>query len=296
MRRYTFFEYAMTNVKEFAEDQIGISFSVIKKICRINRLLLGVPAKLFIFKNIEDIVLTQDGEIVAGYTMKYDKIKDEYTMGNLFTRPEFQGNGYGNLMIEKMIQDYPNKRILLDVDSRNEIAIYLYKKFGFKEVATINEYTFDLPFKSKPLPTGYSVRIANKDDLTNLDDIINETPSMKNLPKAYKKSFNKTEKKILRMQNELPAVLLKEDKIVGIGRIIWPKATPNFAYIGESAVLSEAIEAYPSFISYLCDSVKEYGIKKASWEKNESTEKLYQSMKPFIGNPVRISHKMIYTR
>ncbi|MHA1202779.1 MAG: hypothetical protein ACTSQ4_09685 [Candidatus Heimdallarchaeaceae archaeon] len=74
--RMSFYEFAFESTKDRAST-LGISFDFLKKFCKINRILLGLPGKI-LMKDIDDIVTEIDGEIAAGFTIMYDKKKDKY--------------------------------------------------------------------------------------------------------------------------------------------------------------------------------------------------------------------------
>lgn len=288
--RMLFIEYAMESTRDHA-GALGISFDFLKKFYKINRVLLGIPAK-WLMKGMIDIVAENNGEIVAGFTILYDKRKDEYQLGNYFTRPEFQGQGIGNAVLKKIITDYGEKKITLGVNSTNAVAIHLYKKYGFKEKSAIQEFIGETPLKTKPLPEGYSTRVAVKEDLTRLGRLITELPNTESLPRLYKGSFNKAQRKKLRLSNELPAVLIKNGEIAGIGRAIWSKGRPHTASIIIAAILPEASIAYPCFFSFLTEEIQQYGITHFTWESNTQTERFAEMMKTFLGEPARIGIKM----
>ncbi|MFX0066330.1 MAG: GNAT family N-acetyltransferase [Candidatus Hermodarchaeota archaeon] len=288
--RMLFIEYAMESTRDHA-GALGISFDFLKKFYKINRVLLGIPAKL-LMKGMIDIVVENNQEIVAGFTILHDKREDEYQLGNYFTRPEFQGQGIGNTVLKKVITDYGDKKITLGVNSTNVVAIHLYEKYGFEKKSVIQEFIGETPLKTKPLPEEYSIRVAVKEDLTRLGRLITELPKMENLPRLFKNSFNKAQRKKLRLTNEVPAVLIKDGEIAGIGRAIWSKGRPHTASIIITAILPEASIAYPCFFSFLTEEIQQYGITHFTWELNSQTERFAKVMKPFLGVPIRIGIRM----
>ncbi len=275
--RMTFYEYAFESTKDRASS-IGISFDFLKKFCKINRILLGLPGKI-LMKNIDDIVTEIDGEIAAGFTIMHDKKKDKYGLGNVYTRPKFQQRGLGNAVMQHIIHSYGEKKMDLGVDKTNSVAIHLYEKYGFVEESIEDQFLGDLPFPSINPPEGYSVRLAEKTDLRKLDRIKTEIPNMNDIEKSYHKAFNKAEKKKMRISNQLPGVLLKGDQIVGIGRARWSRGLPDTAQLIASAVLPEATDAYPSFLSFLANSVEEYGLKKYILDLTKTTEPFSEVMR-----------------
>ncbi len=289
--RMFFYESAFESTRDFSENIIGIDFAVLKKICMINRFLLGVPFKI-LAKNMKDFFIEYEGQVVAGYTMIFDKKTDSYELGNLFTRPNFQGRGIGNIVMKKIIKEYSHKTIKLSVNNTNEAALHLYKKYGFIEDYSIKEYFQEIPLEVDSNLDGYKIRLATKEDLTKLTRIINEIPEMNNLAKKYKKTFGKTQKKKLRLENHLPAVIEKNGEILGIGRAFWSKGAPETAQIAAVAILPEVKEIYPYFISFLTKEAEKYDLKKFSWTNNQRTKIFAEYIEPFLNEPSRIGYVM----
>lgn len=82
-----------------------------------------------------------DSEIVgfAGITI----ILDIAELNNIVIKKDKRGNGYSTLLLKELIKiaKYHNcTKFNLEVASNNEIAINLYKKFGFKQVGTRTNY------------------------------------------------------------------------------------------------------------------------------------------------------------
>ncbi|MHA2277470.1 MAG: GNAT family N-acetyltransferase [Candidatus Kariarchaeaceae archaeon] len=288
--RVKFYEYAMEETADTI-NALGISFNFIKKLCRINRILLGIPVRIMM-KSSEDIVYASSNKIFAGYTLFYNKEKDSFAFGNLFTRPKYQRRGIAHKVMKQIIQSCDGKKISLEVDSKNANAIHLYKKHSFDISAEIKEFVGTLPLNAPDFPDGYSSRPAQKGDLESLDLLQNKLNQFKNLQQTYKKSFNKTKAKRFRMENQFPVVLLRNNEIVGIGRARWGKATPETAQISLNAVLPEAQEAYPSLFSYLTREIHCFGLKKYIWLMDENNKSFHHEMLPYLSEPFRCGLKM----
>jgi len=82
---------------------------------------------------------------------------------------------------------------------------------------------------------------------------------------------------------------LKNDKIVGIGRAMWSKNIPNTAFINASAILQEANEQYPTFLTFITNELISYDIKKFIWNLTEKTKPFEKSLVPFLSEPARES-------
>ena len=90
------------------------------------------------------LILENDDEIV-GYIGMW-LLGDQTQITTIGIRKMYQGKGYGKLLMDKCeeitkMQEFPN--INLEVRVSNEKAINLYKKCGFKIVATRKNYYQD---------------------------------------------------------------------------------------------------------------------------------------------------------
>lgn len=77
--------------------------------------------------HIVTYVLYEGKSVAYGHL---DKEKDKVWLGVCVVQEE-TGKGYGRNMMIKLLNNYKTE-IYLSVDSDNEIAIDMYKKFGFK--------------------------------------------------------------------------------------------------------------------------------------------------------------------
>ena len=95
---------------------------------------LGNPLSIY-------IVALNQGEVV-GYAGLWQP-DDEGHVTNIVTKKDKRGNNIGTLMLEEIINIAKNKNmksITLEVNDNNNIAINLYKKYGFKEVGIRPKY------------------------------------------------------------------------------------------------------------------------------------------------------------
>ena len=70
-------------------------------------------------------------------------ILDTAELNNIVIKKSKRGNGLSSLLLEKLIKIAKSKNckiVNLEVASNNEIAINLYKKFGFKQVGMRSKY------------------------------------------------------------------------------------------------------------------------------------------------------------
>lgn len=78
-------------------------------------------------------VIEKNSKIVAYAGIWF--VVDEGHITNVAVHPEQRGLGYGNQVIEALIDECANSNIIsmtLEVRKSNETAIKLYKKYGFK--------------------------------------------------------------------------------------------------------------------------------------------------------------------
>ena len=81
------------------------------------------------------------GEITG--TISLRKIRGDCgEIKRMYIKPEFRGKKLGNLMIEKLIsvsKENGVSKLYLDTALFMSSAVYIYKKFGFKEIASYPE-------------------------------------------------------------------------------------------------------------------------------------------------------------
>ena len=84
-------------------------------------------------------VLILDDSIAGYFVCWY--YKNELHIGNVAIKKDFQGNGYGKLLMHKIFELFPDyKHAYLDVKLSNDEAIGLYLKFGFNILSTRKAY------------------------------------------------------------------------------------------------------------------------------------------------------------
>ncbi|MGN0973802.1 MAG: ribosomal protein S18-alanine N-acetyltransferase [Bacilli bacterium] len=86
-------------------------------------------------------ILFQKNKIIG--FLNIFEIYDKIEIVNINIKKEYQGKGYSKLLMDKLIiysNNHNIKNITLEVNSNNSIAINLYKKYRFKEVAIRKKY------------------------------------------------------------------------------------------------------------------------------------------------------------
>ena len=75
-----------------------------------------------------------DNEVIGYYS--FQKVFDEGYINNIAIKREYQSKGFGTKLFEDLIeraQKFEVNALTLEVETDNERAIKLYKKFGFVE-------------------------------------------------------------------------------------------------------------------------------------------------------------------
>ena len=82
------------------------------------------------------------GDKIVGY-LSYEDIFDRYEISNLYVLYNYRGNKIGPYLIQELINraKLSNiKNITLEVNKENLVAINLYRKYGFVQVAIRERY------------------------------------------------------------------------------------------------------------------------------------------------------------
>ena len=90
------------------------------------------------------VVKNKDNEILGFAGIKI--ILDEAEIMNIVTKKNYRKQGIGNLLLNRIILEAKNKnikKINLEVNENNIIAIHLYEKFGFNKDGERKNYYQD---------------------------------------------------------------------------------------------------------------------------------------------------------
>ena len=91
---------------------------------------------------LSDYIVAIENEEVVGYAGLWQPI-DEGHITNIVTKKDKRGNHIGTKMLEEIINLAKSKnlkRVTLEVNEHNEMAIRLYKKYNFVEVGKRSKY------------------------------------------------------------------------------------------------------------------------------------------------------------
>ncbi len=101
---------------------------------------------------MSSVALEDDGWVMrneAGQLIGYfilQEIVDEMHLLKIAVDENFQGQGYGRLLMDKAVEvarEAEMESVLLEVRSSNETAVGLYKKTGFKSIGVRKGYYVD---------------------------------------------------------------------------------------------------------------------------------------------------------
>ena len=80
-----------------------------------------------------------DGEIVLGY-LEIRVIDEIIDIMNVYTDPENRSKGIATSLFNYMFEHESYTRVMLEVNEKNNEAIKLYNKLGFKEISIRERY------------------------------------------------------------------------------------------------------------------------------------------------------------
>lgn len=86
--------------------------------------------------------VAEDAGTVAGYAVLH-QLRGEAEIFTLAVAPEFQGKGIGTALLVDLMSEANREgafRVVLQVRSSNDHAIYIYKKAGFVQAGVISDY------------------------------------------------------------------------------------------------------------------------------------------------------------
>jgi ribosomal protein S18 acetylase RimI-like enzyme len=88
---------------------------------------------------LEGYVVESDGQIL-GYSMIAKSFSTEFGkpciwIEDIYLKPESRGKGIGGEILQYIQAQYPGAVFRLEAEPENEIAVGLYRKMGFEELA-----------------------------------------------------------------------------------------------------------------------------------------------------------------
>ncbi|TKJ18628.1 MAG: hypothetical protein CEE42_16270 [Promethearchaeota archaeon Loki_b31] len=105
-----------------------------------NSILNLIINNTFFFKLINDDISNE----IVGFIIIIQDREDRVNLINLVISKQYQNKGYGSHLLKytlNKIKEMNNiEVIVLNVNSKNEVAIWLYQKFGFRIAEKIENY------------------------------------------------------------------------------------------------------------------------------------------------------------
>jgi hypothetical protein len=86
--RLQFFTYIFETGSDDT-SAMGLSFKLIKRLCKLDRILLGLPFNLLL-KNLKVFVLDYEGEMMGGFSLSNINQNTQYLLGNVFIKFLFE--------------------------------------------------------------------------------------------------------------------------------------------------------------------------------------------------------------
>lgn len=85
-------------------------------------------------------VIYIENDLVIGY-LSYSIMYEKAEINNIYVLKQYRSQGIGSKLLDYLIKKCKDcENITLEVRKDNESAIFLYKKYGFKEVAIREKY------------------------------------------------------------------------------------------------------------------------------------------------------------
>lgn len=105
-----------------------------------NSILNLILKNTFFLKLIDDDISKK----IVGFIIVIQDLEDRLNLINLLISKQYQNKGYGSYLLHytlNKIKEMNNiEVIVLNVNSKNKVAIWLYQKFGFRIVQKIENY------------------------------------------------------------------------------------------------------------------------------------------------------------
>ncbi|MFX0086344.1 MAG: GNAT family N-acetyltransferase [Candidatus Hodarchaeota archaeon] len=280
---YHFFKYAI-NAEQPNLRFKSLLFAFIFILMLINLLLLGIPRKL-ILRVLKIIFLEINGEKIGGFLI-VDKLKDRSYchFGGFFIRPKYQGKGFGNIALRRLIEEYGLYKLTLGVDAENDQAVHLYNKYGFKITEILQKYLINLPIEKKEIPKEYTFRSLGFDELNGIAKSIQHIPNSEMIQKDLEEYRRKK-----KLKNKVITLALKNGIIIGFGLAKWKRNKKIAIFKGSIAIESSKI--FPFLLIQVSDTLNNQGITQIEWKRNKKNEFLFNSIKQILNNSKLVSSK-----
>ena len=117
----------------------------VQEVTQLGTMLNPNFSKLFHIENLnpnETIYLYKENNINKGFIHIQNGL-DIIDLLNIIVKPEYQNQGIGSVLLKYIIDNKQDKKIMLEVRSKNINAIKLYQKYDFKIINIRKNYYKD---------------------------------------------------------------------------------------------------------------------------------------------------------
>lgn len=117
----------------------------VQEVIQLGTMLNPNFSKLFHIENLnpnETIYIYKENNINKGFIHIQNGL-DIIDLLNIIVKPEYQNQGIGSVLLKYIIDNKQDKKIMLEVRSKNINAIKLYQKYDFKIINIRTNYYKD---------------------------------------------------------------------------------------------------------------------------------------------------------
>lgn len=117
----------------------------VQEVIQLGTMLNPNFSKLFHIENLnsnETIYIYKENNINKGFIHIQNGL-DIIDLLNIIVKPEYQNQGIGSVLLKYIIDNKQDKKIMLEVKSKNINAIKLYQKYDFKIINIRKNYYKD---------------------------------------------------------------------------------------------------------------------------------------------------------
>lgn len=117
----------------------------VQEVIQLGTMLNPNFSKLFHIENLnpnETIYIYKENNINKGFIHIQNGL-DIIDILNIIVKPEYQNQGIGSVLLKYIIDNKQDKKIMLEVRSKNINAIKLYQKYDFKIINIRKNYYKD---------------------------------------------------------------------------------------------------------------------------------------------------------
>lgn len=114
----------------------------VQEVVQLGTMLNPNFSKLFHIENLnsnETIYIYKENNINKGFIHIQNGL-DIIDLLNIIVKPEYQNQGIGSVLLKYIIDNKQDKKIMLEVRSKNINAIKLYQKYDFKIINIRKNY------------------------------------------------------------------------------------------------------------------------------------------------------------